>query len=178
MAAPSSLPGILIALGSAALIAGCAGDNLRDLERYIQDVKSRPSQEIDPIPEIPQIATFTYVGEGKRDPFSPLGDQQQQAETGPSSAGPRPDFLRRKEELEQFPLDSLRMVGTLEQQELNWALVRSTDGVIHRVKAGNYMGQNHGQITRITEDQIELTEIVPDGQGGYRERQASLDLTE
>jgi type IV pilus assembly protein PilP len=177
MARWSSRSRISLALGAAVIIGGCSGSSLRDLEGYVEDVRSLPSQEIEPIPEIPQIATFTYVTEGKRDPFSPVVSDERGAQTA-SSGGPRPDFLRRKEELEQFPLDALRMVGTLEQQELNWALIRSTDGVIHRVKAGNYMGQNHGQITRITEDQIELTEIVPDGQGGYRERQASLDLTE
>ena len=70
------------------------------------------------------------------------------------------------------------MVGTLKRDETTWALVRTKDKTIYRVKAGNYMGQNHGQITRIDENDIELTEIIPNGQGGYRERQASLALKE
>jgi type IV pilus assembly protein PilP len=70
------------------------------------------------------------------------------------------------------------MVGTLEQAEVMWALIRAKDKTIYRVKAGNYMGKNHGQITQITESKIELTEIVPDGRGGYRERQATLALKE
>ncbi len=89
-----------------------------------------------------------------------------------------PDFNRRKEELEGFSLDALRMVGTLEQLETTWALIQTQDKTIYRVKAGNYVGRNHGQITRISESGIDLTEIIADGQGGYRERQASLALAE
>jgi type IV pilus assembly protein PilP len=161
----------LLALG------GCSGDSMRDLKAFVAEVKERPRAPIQPIPEISQIETFTYVAEGKRDPFSPVVDDRQRQKVAPSS-GPVPNFLRPKEELEQFPLDSLRMVGSVEKQGDMWALVRSTDRVIHRVKAGNYLGQNHGQITRITEEAVQLTEIVPDGQGGYRERMASLDLAE
>ncbi len=158
-------------------LGGCAGGGMQDLQAYVQEVKARPAAPIEPIPEVRQIETFTYVSEGRRDPFAPVAGAQQQAQQSQPS-GLHPDFLRPKEELEQFPLDSLRMVGTLEQQQVIWALIRSKDRVIHRVKAGNYLGQNHGQISRITADKIELTEIVPDGQGGYRERQASLDLAE
>jgi len=160
-----------------AVLGGCAGGGLQDLQAYVRDVKARPSPPIEPIPEVHQIETFTYVGDGRRDPFAPVVGAQEQAQQAKPS-GLHPDFLRPKEELEQFPLDSLRMVGTLEQQNVIWALIRSKDRVIHRVKAGNYLGQNHGQISRITAGKIELTEIVPDGQGGYRERQASLELAE
>ena len=166
-----------LACALTAALSGCAGGGMQDLQAYVQRVKARPTAAIEPIPEVPQIETFTYVTDGKRDPFAPVAGAQEQAKQAKSS-GLHPDFLRPKEELEQFPLDSLRMVGTLEQQHVMWALVRSKDKVIHRVKAGNYMGQNHGQISRITANKIELTEIVPDGQGGYRERQASLELAE
>ena len=86
--------------------------------------------------------------------------------------------MRPQEELEAFPLDSLRMMGMVKQGEILTGLVRNGEGVIFPVKVGNYIGQNHGQITRILEDRIELTEIVPDTRGGYRERQASLALVE
>lgn len=158
-------------------LSGCSGDGMRDLRAYVAEVRERPHAPIQPIPEIAQIETFTYVGADRRDPFSPVVDDRQRQKVAPSS-GPVPDFLRPKEELEQFPLDSLRMVGSVEQEGEMWGLVRSTDKVIHRVKAGNYLGQNHGQISRVTEEAIELTEIVSDGQGGYRERVASLDLAE
>ncbi len=177
MRARGHLRYLFLACSGAVALGGCTGGSMQDLQAYVQQVKSRPTAPIEPIPEIRQIETFTYVAGDRPDPFSPVAGAQEQAQQ-PKSSGPHPDFLRPKEELEQFPLDSLRMVGTLEQQRVRWALVRSKDRVIHRVKAGNYLGQNNGQISRITENKIELTEIVPDGQGGYRERQASLELTE
>ncbi len=93
-------------------------------------------------------------------------------------SGIRPDVNRPREALEEYPLDSLRMVGTLEQGGQMWALVRAEDGTIHRVQPGNYVGQNYGRITRITESKIELVEIVPDGLGGWMERPATLALSE
>ncbi len=88
--------------------------------------------------------------------------------------GIQPDFNRRKEELESYALDTLRMVGILEQSGITWGLVKTKEGTIHRVKSGNYMGQNHGRIMQISEDKIEVSEIIQDGSGGYSERQASL----
>ena len=95
-----------------------------------------------------------------------------------SNNGIKPDFDRPTEPLEEFPLDSLRMVGTLEQREDQWALINDTDGTIHRVQPGNYAGQNHGKIIRITDFEIELTEIIPDGIGGWVERQSSIAISE
>ena len=91
--------------------------------------------------------------------------------------GVRPDPNRRKEELEAFSLDQLRMVGTLEQDEQTWGLVKTSDGTIHRVAPGNYMGQNDGRITRISEDKIELIELVPTG-SGFLEKEAAVALGE
>ena len=89
-----------------------------------------------------------------------------------------PDFNRRKEELESYSLDTLRMVGTLEQEGTIWGLVQTKDGTIHRVKTGNYMGLNYGRIVRISEDKIELSELLQDGAGGYVENAAALSLGE
>lgn len=159
------------------LLAGCVNDSISDLRQYADEVKARPAGRIPPLPEIKQVETFAYIAEGKRDPFlAEVGEEEEEQELPDN--GLRPDLLRRKEELESFPLDSIRMVGTLELHGVIWGLVVSTDGTIHRVKPGNYMGQNHGQITDIQEDRIELNEIVPDGRGRYMERQASLALSE
>jgi type IV pilus assembly protein PilP len=95
-----------------------------------------------------------------------------------SGNGIKPDFDRPTEPLEEYPLDSIRMVGTLEQQDNTWALILDTDDTIHRVQTGNYMGQNHGKITRITEFEVELTEIIPDGLGGWVERPAAVAISE
>lgn len=157
-------------------LTGCEGDNLRDLRAYVEEVKARRAGPIQPLPEIKQIETFAYVAGDRRNPFS--AEQAEEADMSTSTSGIQPDLVRHKEEMEAFPLDSIRMVGTLAQSDLSWGLVQSKDGTIHRVRPGNYMGQNHGQISRVLEDRIELTEIVPDGRGGYVERQASLALNE
>ena len=160
---------------SVLLLVGCAGE-MQDLHAYVDEVKSRKQGEIEPLPEIQQVETFVYVAGDRRDPFAPDVEETQTAIA--SSGGLMPDLNRRKEELESYSLDSLRMVGTLELSGTKWALIRAADNAIHRVKPGNYMGQNYGQILRITETMVELAELIPDGQGGYQERQASLALTE
>ena len=100
------------------------------------------------------------------------------AERRPATSGLRPNFDRRRESLEAFPLDSLRMVGTLERSENHFALIQDATGLIHRVQSGNYIGQNYGKITGIAEDKIEVLEIVPDGLGGWMDRDAALDLSD
>jgi len=160
---------------SGVLVSACADRGMHDLKSYVDEVKSRKAGHIEPLPEIKPIETFTYVSEGRRSPFVAQAQDDAAAEQVAGN-GLTPDFNRRKEELESYPLDSLRMVGLLEQLGVTWALVKTGEQTIHRVKTGNYMGTNHGQITQITETQIDLTEIIPDGQGGYRERQATLAL--
>jgi type IV pilus assembly protein PilP len=163
----------LVVLG----INGCANPDLDDLRRFVAEKKAETPGRIEPIPEIKQIETFLYEDQSRRDPFMPM-EQQVSQELSLVENGIQPDFNRRKEELETYALDTLRMVGILEQSGVTWALVKTKGGTIHRVKSGNYMGQNHGRIMRISEDKIELTEIVQDGSGGYSERQAALSLTE
>ncbi|EGV52888.1 pilus assembly protein PilP [Candidatus Endoriftia persephone] len=159
------------------MMAGCTESRVDDLERFVADTKSATPPRIDPLPEVQQIDTFLYESGGRRDPFS-SEVQQTEIDRVTVDDGVSPNFNRRKEELEHFPLDSIRMVGTLEQDGTTWGLVQTPEGTIHRVRAGNYMGRNHGRVTVISEEKIDLTEIVQDGLGGYRERLASLALTE
>jgi type IV pilus assembly protein PilP len=161
-----------------ALLAGCS-DDFSDLNRYISEVKARPKEPIKPLPEIKVIEPFMFKPEGLRDPFRAL-EQPEQAEGVDISAGSgiKPDTTRRKEELEAFPLDGLRMVGTIDMKSSLWGLVKASDGTIYRVKVGNYMGKNYGKIIRIVSDKIELMEIVPDKPGTWREQPASMALTE
>ena len=169
---------LLIPLALPLSLTGCIGSDMSDLYNYIEEVKARPPKAIEPLPQVRQVETFVYEPRGRRDPFSPTfgGVPLEENTEGPSN-GLRPDPLRRKEELEQFPLDTLRMVGTLKLGDKIWGLIQSQDGVIHRVQPGNHAGLNYGQITQISEEKIELTEIVPDGNGGYQERQALLTLS-
>ncbi|MET0067013.1 MAG: pilus assembly protein PilP [Candidatus Thiodiazotropha sp.] len=168
---------ILAASLSVLTLAGCANPHLDQLQQDVAEIKARPPGRIEPLPEIKQIETFLYSSVGRRNPFiDMLGEETDAA--GIAGNGLRPDLNRRKEELESYPLDSIRMVGTLEQKGIAWGLVKTKEGTVHKVKNGNYMGQNHGRIMLITEDRIELNEIVQDGSGGYIERQASLALAE
>lgn len=167
----------LSSVGLSIVLVGCAADDMSDLKAFVDEVKQRPPGRLEPLPELKEIETFVYVGDNLRNPFAPVATEPEEQEGAPGS-GPRPDPNRRREELEFVPLDSIRMVGTLEQTETTWGLVRTNDGTIHRVRSGNYLGQNHGQIMRITEGSIDLNEIIPDGRGGYRERQASLALSQ
>ncbi len=162
-------------LAAAFALGGCADDTMKDLKAYVEEVRVRPGGPIKPVPEFKPAETYTYVPADRRSPFvvQEAETEQPQAVAG---AGPRPDQNRRREELEQFPLDTLRMVGILEQNNEIWGLVQSKEKTIYRVQPNNFVGQNHGKINRITEDQIELTELIPDGLGGYIERRATLAL--
>jgi type IV pilus assembly protein PilP len=89
-----------------------------------------------------------------------------------------PDPNRAREFLEQFPLDSLRMVGSLELNQIKSGLVQASDGLVHRVLVGNHIGQNYGRVMAISDSEIELVEIIPDGLGGYIQRPASIGLSD
>jgi type IV pilus assembly protein PilP len=157
-------------------LTACGGD-MDDLDQYINEVKSRPGGRIDPLPEVKPYESFTYVAdaEGVRSPFVP--DTPQVAAAGPTGGvGPDPD--RSPEFLEGFPLDTLSMVGTLYIGETMYGLVQTSDGLIHRVVPGNYLGQNDGRISNISESEIELVEIISDGIGGYIERDAAISLSD
>jgi len=157
-------------------IAACGGQ-MDDLDQYINEVKARPGGRIEPLPEITPYEVFTYVADaqGVRSPFVP--DTPQVTTTG-VGGGVRPDSQRSREFLEGFPLDTLRMVGTMDMGETMYGLVQTSDGLIHRVVPGNYLGQNDGRINEIDESEIELIEIISDGIGGYIERDAAISLSD
>jgi len=169
---------LLIGVLIGSVLGGCANPDVTgDLRQFVADVKARPPGKIEPYPEPKPVELYVYVPDERRDPFSPARAVREETEVL-AGTGISPDPNRRKEELEQFALDSLLMVGTLEQQEMRWGLVKNRAGLLYRVRPGNYMGQNHGQINAITEGEIILTEIVPNGMGGFRERDASVALAQ
>ena len=161
-------------------LGGCGNDDFSDLNQYLSRVKSEPKGAIKPLPEIKIVESFMFNPEGMRDPFKPLvvPEQQNKAAEQSTEGGIKPDTNRRKEDLEAFPLEILKMVGTIVMKSNLWGLVKADDGTVHRVKVGNYMGKNYGKIIHISTDKIELVEIVPDKPGTWREQQASLALTE
>lgn len=158
-------------------LSGCANEEFDDLKGYIAQVKARPATAIEPMPVIKSYESYIYVSEGLRNPFERV-EEPQPLETMVAIEGPGPDLNREKEELEAYPLDTLRMVGTLSRNNQLWALVKASDGVIHRVQSGHYLGQNFGKITVIQEQQIDLGEWVTTSTGKWREREASLALVE
>lgn len=159
------------------LLSACGNADMSDLQKYLREVKARPKGAIEKLPEIKVVEPFSFPIEGLRDPFKALEEPDIIANEGlPSSNGLKPDFNRRKEELEAFPLDSLKMVGTVVMKSKLWGLVKAGDKTIHRVVVGNYMGKNFGKIIRISTDRIDLLEIVPDRPGTWREQQTSLSL--
>ena len=141
-----------------------------NLEKWVADVKARPAPALDPLPVMQQFETFEYAAQNLRDPFSNAFSDQS------GGSGPRPDPNRPRQALEQFPLDSLDMVGTIGRGPGVVGLVMAPDKVTYRVRPGAYMGQNDGRITAVYEDRIELVELVPDGAGGWLERPASVAL--
>jgi type IV pilus assembly protein PilP len=162
---------------AALLLVGC-GRDIRDLQAYVAEVKMRKPPGIEPLPEIKPYEMFEYQAEHLRNPFDPSAIAGQPTGEQVASSDVSPDPNRTPEFLEGFPLDTLRMVGTLEQSGRLWALIKTPDATIQRVAQGNYMGQNNGKITLISDASIKLMEIVPDGFGGWRERESLVALSE
>lgn len=154
------------------LLSGCSS-NLDELQKQITEIKSRPGERIEPLPEVKPYEAFAYEASSMRSPFVPSAPVRAEV-----ANAIRPDSKRAREFLEQFPLDTLRMVGTLALNGRNYGLVQGKDGLVHRVLPGNFLGQNDGRVIGITATKISVIEIVPDGVGGYIERPAALALNE
>lgn len=163
-----------LATGALALLwlSGCSSD-LDKLQAQVAEIKSRPGERIEPLPQIKAYESFTYNASNQRSPFVPSAPARNDL-----ASAVRPDSKRNREFLEQFPLDTMQMVGTLQLQGSNYGLVQGKDGLVHRVLPGSFMGQNDGRVTSITPTRISIIEIVPDGLGGYIERPAALALNE
>jgi len=170
---------LCLSAGLMMALSAC-GDRMGDLRQYTNEVKARKGGRIDPLPQIKPFEVYTYTDMNLRSPFT----QSQQASAsatvnpGTSTNGVHPDFNRNREYLEQFPLDGLKMVGTLTIDGTLHALIKDSDSVVHSVAVGNYMGQNYGKIIGITDSAIKLHEMVPDGQGGWSERVTDVTLSD
>ncbi len=159
------------------MLTACGGD-MSDLDQFIAETKTRHIGKVDPLPEFPPYQTFDYDAQDLRNPFRPQTDLGVSAVAQTQYDGPRPEATRRKEILENFPIDSLKMVGLLQQKTQTWGLVRDPDGTIHRVQPGNYAGLNHGKIVKVNETKIDIVELVPDGLSGWVNREAQLAMAD
>ena len=157
-------------LAGSLLLGGCS-DELDGLRADIEKAKQRPGGRIQPLPEVKPYINHEYEMAEHRSPFL-------QSLAGEDASGPRPDAQRAREYLEQFPLDTLKMVGTLRLGGAYYGLLQTRDGSIHRVLPGNHVGQSDGRVILIGDARISVTEIVPDGLGGYLERPAALALSD
>ncbi len=162
---------------ASALMLGC-GQSMEDLHLYVEDVKARPSTGIPDFPDPPPYEPFEYNGSNRLDPFDSNILVKRDTEPAPGESALAPDPDRPSEFLESFPLDSLRMVGTLAQGPVLWALIRTPDSTIQRVKKGNFMGRNYGKINRISDSGIDLTEIVRDDFEQWIERKTYVALSD
>lgn len=160
---------VALAIAGGLLLAGCSSRDA-DLDKFIEQTKQAPGGRVEPLPEVKPYDSYSYSSSALRSPFVPGSSA--------NANNTRTSDHRNREFLEQFSLDTLRMVGTLNQGGQFYGLVQAKDGRVQRVLVGNHMGQNEGRITAITPTKITLTEVVPDGLGGYLERPAALALNE
>jgi type IV pilus assembly protein PilP len=163
-----------------AILAGCGGGDEAELRTWMEDTRKTMRPTTQPVPEPKQFSPYVYEGRSLIDPFDPqkmVLAVARQAQARASASAIKPDLDRRREVLEGYPLDQLRMVGTMRQQGNNAALIDAS-GQTFMVKVGNYMGQNFGLVTKIGETEVELKEIVQDAAGEWVERPSKLELQE
>lgn len=164
----------VLAVAGVALLSGCTGGD-SDLKEWVAQEKAMKGAPIPPLPVLKTFETFEYKDQNSRDPFAPSLEEQQALAS--SANGPVPD-KHPKERLEDYPLDALKMVGTVGAGSGIEGLIKDPEGTVSRVHRGNYLGQNSGKISAINEDHIELVELIPNGTGGWMERQATVALPE
>ncbi len=167
----SWLRAAILSVLMSALIAGCGGDPNQELRQWMDEQAKTVQGKVDSLPIVKPYVPFAYNAFDLPDPFKP-----RKIEPARGSSKLAPDMNRRKESLESYPIESLRMVGTLERDKTMYALVRANDKIVYQVRSGNYMGQNFGIVTSITEVDIKLRELVQDSSGDWAERQSRLLL--
>jgi type IV pilus assembly protein PilP len=155
------------------LLAGCSQDKFADLRAFMASAGTSGQKPLESLPVVKPQVVFSYEPGDMPDPFKPRS-----LKPSKGGSGLQPDLSRPKEVLEQFPLDGLKMVGTLIKSGQIFALVRTPESTLYRVKKGDHMGQNFGLVIGITDAGIELREIVQDGAGDWTESKATLALQE
>jgi type IV pilus assembly protein PilP len=178
---------VVIWLPAFFILSGCVSKDISDIENQVADIMARPGGRIQPLPEIKPYEAYAYQSgmQNAANPFklfyvvkAPAIADESAEDNGLTEEMEREIKNRNREELEQFELDSLRMVGTIDDENNNWGIVLDPNGVVHRVQVGNYLGANIGKIINIYEDKIDLREIVQDSNGRWEEREAALALLE
>ena len=159
----------------AAAAVSCGGEP-DELATYIEQVKARPGAPVEALPQIQPEEQFVYEADGRPSPFAPVAPAAEEARQAESSSGPVLD--REREFLERYSLDALRMVGSVRTEGGLFGLIRTPEGLVHRLAEGDYLGRNHGRVTSITEREVRLLELVADDSGGYLQRPAAISLAD
>ena len=161
-----------IFLGLVTFLAACSSEPNEDLKQWVTESEQQVAQKIEPLPEVAPYQAFTYAADDLFEPFKQRKAIDQQKKDGVDKG---PDLNRRKELLESYPLGQLKFVGTLEKAKIHYALIRA-DQTVHRVKEGNFLGQNFGRIVGINETEVTLKESIQDSEGDWKENEAALQL--
>ena len=166
---------VLLAL-SAIVSVGCSNDGMDDLRDFTVNAHKGKVAKVEPLPEIKTTEPFTYSAAKLTDPFAVANLKPISNKT--AGNGPRPDMNRRREPLEEYPLDALKMVGTLTRGKQAFAVIQAPDGTVHRAQVGDHLGQNSGMIHKITDEKVDLIELIQGTLGDWIEREANLTLLE
>lgn len=158
-------------------LSGCGNNGVQEVKAWMDTVRQQTKVSIPKLSQPKKFIPFVYAGRNTIDPYDPKKLAIAFAKLNANSSGIKPDLERRREPLEAFPLDALHMVGTLQKPGLSYALIQA-DKTVFKVKTGNYIGQNFGIVSSITETAVELKEIVQDASGEWVERKAKLELQE
>ncbi|HEX6829761.1 MAG TPA: pilus assembly protein PilP [Burkholderiales bacterium] len=158
------------ALALVLALAGCGEGAYQDLDQFVKQSGQGLRGKVEPLPEVKPYEGFAYDAFDQPDPFKPRAPKFADVA--------RPDPNRRRDALEEYPLEDLKMVGTLQRKGMTFALVRSPDNNLAQVKAGDFIGQNYGRVTVISEAELKLREMVQEASGKWVEREASLQLSE
>ena len=159
---------------SCVLLSGCGGSEFDDLQDFVKNSGANMRGKISPPPVVKLYEPFAYANSTNlTDPFKP---RKPEAGTGSKRGANEPDMDRPKESLEEFPLESLKMVGYVYKSKVGNAVVRAPDRKLYQVKVGNYIGTNFGLIKKLTDTQIVIKEVVQDSTGDWAERTSSLQL--
>jgi type IV pilus assembly protein PilP len=162
---------LVLAICCSLVLAACGGETHQDLRAWMAEQGQGVKGKLEPLPQVKPYEPFTYNAFDLPDPFKP-----RKIEPGRGSGKMAPDAARRKEPLEAFPLESLNMVGSLQQGKVTYALVRTPEKDVYQVRVGNYMGQDYGVVTGIGDGEIRLKELVQDSAGDWTERSSTLQL--
>lgn len=171
--------GRLLAAGALVLmLAGCGDGGIQEVKQWMEETRKQTVPSIPKLAEPKKFIPYAYPAKDQVDPYNPAKLAVALAKVrAQNSNGVKPDLDRRREPLESYPLDAVKMVGTLQKKDANFALLQ-VDKTVFQARVGNYVGQNLGKITRITEDRVELTEVVQDAAGDWVERKTTLELQE